>query len=101
MPEPRAPPPTPHDAGMASTPSAPVSKRTAAVKKNGFNPTWEEQLLLPFECVADMMDLIFVRFVVRQEEKDVDEALGVYCVSLGSLQQGRDVSFGVLVVTGS
>ncbi|KAF5325342.1 hypothetical protein D9619_010084 [Psilocybe cf. subviscida] len=88
MPEPRPVSPTALDAGMASTPSVPVTKRTAAVKKNGFNPTWEEHLQLSFDCVADMMDLIFVRFVVRQEEKDMDEPLGVYCVSLGSLQQG-------------
>jgi len=95
MPEPRSPSPTRHDAGMASTPSPPVTQKTSAVKKNGFNPIWEEDLRLSFDCVADMKDLIFVRFVVRQEE-DADEPLGVYCVSLGSLQQGRAFTLDIL-----
>ena len=36
-----------------------------------------------------MMDLVFVRFVVRQEkDKDGEEPLAVYCASMGSLQCG-------------
>jgi phosphatidylinositol phospholipase C delta len=99
MPEVRSTSPTLPDAGMASTPSVPVTRRTAAVMKNGFNPAWGEHLQLSFDCVADMMDLIFVRFVVRQEEKDMDEPLGVYCVSLGSLQQGTPSSSSLTVST--
>ncbi|KAH9474534.1 1-phosphatidylinositol 4,5-bisphosphate phosphodiesterase 1 [Psilocybe cubensis] len=73
---------------LASTPGRSTSSRTSAVRKNGFNPVWEETLRIPFDCVGDMMDLIFVRFVVRQEDKkDTDEPLAVYCASLGSLQQ--------------
>lgn len=73
----------------ASTPGRAMSSRTSVVKKNGFNPVWEESLRIPFDCVGDMMDLIFVRFVVRQEDKkDTDEPLAVYCASLGSLQRG-------------
>ncbi|KAF8965762.1 PLC-like phosphodiesterase [Flammula alnicola] len=79
---------SPPATAMASTPGRSVTKRTAVVKKNGFNPVWEEELCLPFDCVGDMMDLIFVRFIVRQEVKDTDEPLAVYCASLGSLQQG-------------
>jgi phosphatidylinositol phospholipase C delta len=74
--------------GIASTPSRTVSSRTCVVKKNGFNPVWEQKLSIPFDCVGDMMDLIFVRFVVRQEDKDTEEPLAVYCASLGSLQLG-------------
>jgi phosphatidylinositol phospholipase C delta len=81
--------PTTTSTATASTPGYSVSKRTSTVKKNGFNPVWEDELGLPFDCVGDMMDLVFVRFVVRQEVKDSDEPLAVYCAPLGSLQQGE------------
>ncbi|KAF8331226.1 phosphoinositide-specific phospholipase C [Amanita rubescens] len=73
----------------ATTMARSVTYRTSAVKNNGFNPVWEEQIRIPFECVGDMWDLVFVRFVVRQEDgKDDEDPLAVYCVSLGSLGQG-------------
>jgi len=75
--------------GMSSTPARSISSRTSAVKKNGFNPVWEEKLCITFDCVGDMMDLVFVRFVVKQEDKDGEEPLAVYCASLGSLQCGK------------
>jgi len=65
-----------------------VSFRTGAVKNNGFNPVWEEELSLPFDCVGEMKDLVFVRFAVKQEVKEGEEPLAVYCASLGSLNQG-------------
>lgn len=75
--------------GSPSTPRRSISCRTNAVKNNGFNPVWEEKLRIPFECVGDMMDLVFVRFVVRrQEDKDQEEPLAVYCAPLGSLEHG-------------
>jgi phosphatidylinositol phospholipase C delta len=59
------------------------------VKNNGFNPVWEEKLSIPFNCVGEMLDLVFVRFVVRrQEDKEGDEPLAIYCASLGSLGRG-------------
>jgi len=64
-----------------------VTYRTGVVKNNGFNPVWQEDLHLPFDCVGDMMDLVFVRFAVRHEGSE-DEPLAVYCASLGSLQRG-------------
>ena len=47
-------------------------------------------LHLPFDCVGGMLDLIFVKFTVRQEGKDDDndEPLAIYCVPLGSLREG-------------
>ncbi len=76
--------------GGATTIARSVTYRTSAVKNNGFNPVWEEQIRIPFECVGDMWDLVFVRFVVRQEDgKDDEDPLAVYCVSLGSLGQGE------------
>ena len=65
-----------------------LSVKTSSVKRNGFNPLWEEKLELPYDCVADMKDLIFVRFVVKDEKIGEDEPLAVYCISLGSLQEG-------------
>ncbi|KAL4261944.1 Phosphoinositide phospholipase C [Pleurotus pulmonarius] len=67
-----------------------ISSATSVVRHNGFNPVWEEQLRLPFDCVGDMKELIFLRFAVKQEGKggDDDEVLAVFCASLGSLQQG-------------
>ena len=57
------------------------------VKNNGWNPVWEEKFSLPFDCVGSMLDLIFVRFAVKQEGED-EEKLGVYCTSLLSLASG-------------
>lgn len=64
------------------------------MKNNGFNPVWEEALSLPFDCVGDMRELVFVRFAVRQEGADEDkEPLAVYGVSLGSLREGEFLLF--------
>jgi hypothetical protein len=63
--------------------------KTSVVRDNGFNPVWNEALHLPFDCVGGMLDLIFVKFTVRQEGKgDDDEPLAIYCVPLGSLREG-------------
>ncbi|TRM67130.1 PLC-like phosphodiesterase [Schizophyllum amplum] len=67
-----------------------VSLRTKVIKNNGFNPMWQEELCLPFDCVGDMKELIFVEFAVRQKGKDDedDKPLAMYCVPLGCLEQG-------------
>ncbi|KAJ7606651.1 PLC-like phosphodiesterase [Roridomyces roridus] len=77
--------------GSPQTPQGGMAYRsmTSVVKNNGFNPVWEEKLAIPFSCVGEMMELIFVRFAVRQEgSKDDDEPLAVYCAPLACLQQG-------------
>jgi hypothetical protein len=61
---------TPPPVGASSTPARSISSRTSVVKKNGFNSVWKEELCITFDCVGDMMDLVFVRFVVRQEDKN-------------------------------
>ena len=68
-----------------------ITYRTGVVKNNGFNPVWEENLRIPFDCVADMKELIFVRFAVRQGGQDVEEPIAVFCASLGSLQRGMNL----------
>jgi phosphatidylinositol phospholipase C, delta len=71
-----------------STAARTITYRTGFVRNNGFNPVWQEDLHLPFDCVGDMMDLVFVRFAVRHEGSE-GEPLALYCTSLGSLQQGE------------
>ncbi|KNZ76581.1 1-phosphatidylinositol-4,5-bisphosphate phosphodiesterase 1 [Termitomyces sp. J132] len=87
----------PSTTGMGTLPTTPTPSRahtyrTGVVKGNGFNPVWEEKLRIPFECVGDMQDLVFVRFVVRANEKEDVEPLAVYCASLGSLGAGKSSS---------
>ncbi|KDQ32544.1 hypothetical protein PLEOSDRAFT_1034074 [Pleurotus ostreatus PC15] len=81
-------PPSGPTATMA-TRARKISSATSVVRHNGFNPVWEEQLRLPFDCVGDMKELIFLKFAVKQEGKggDDDEVLAVFCASLGSLQR--------------
>lgn len=66
-----------------------VFHKTGVVKNNGFNPIWEESFSLPFDCVGEMKDLVFVRFEVKQENRDDDEPLALYVISLGSLLPGE------------
>ena len=74
---------------VASSPARTIAFRTGVVKNNGFNPVWEEALALPFDCVGEMTDIIFVKFEVKEEDGDEHRPLAVYCSSLGSLQEGR------------
>lgn len=66
-----------------------TTMRTSSVKNNGFNPVWQETLKLPFECVGDMRDLVFVRFTIQRDGESDGEPIAVYCVSLGSLAMGE------------
>jgi phosphatidylinositol phospholipase C delta len=75
-----------------STSALQVSDRTSTVKNNGFNPVWDETLSLPFEVLGDMRELVFVRFAVREDGDDENEALAVHCVSLACLREGNDIS---------
>lgn len=63
-----------------------ISHVTSVVKNNGFNPVWQEQMSIPFDCVGDMMDLIFVKLQVKDEYND--EEVAVFCAPLGGLRQG-------------
>lgn len=65
-----------------------VSNRTKVVRNNGFNPVWDEQFSLPFDCVGGMEDLVFVKFAVRGDGQDSDEPLAQYITPLGCLRQG-------------
>ena len=71
-----------------------VSNKTKSIKNNGFNPVWDESFLLPFDCVGDMKDLVFLKFAVRVEGQDSDEPLAQYVTSLACLRQGTFLGFG-------
>jgi hypothetical protein len=43
--------------------------RIATVKNIGFNLVHDEGLSLPFDCVGYMLDLMFVVFAVKQNDK--------------------------------
>ncbi|KZT43280.1 PLC-like phosphodiesterase [Sistotremastrum suecicum HHB10207 ss-3] len=81
---------SPGTSGSAVTPSSgrTVTYKTSVVKNNGFNPTWEQTLSVPFDCVGDMMDLVFLKFEVKHDGVEHNDSLALYCVPLGSLQQG-------------
>ncbi|KIK61621.1 hypothetical protein GYMLUDRAFT_42638 [Collybiopsis luxurians FD-317 M1] len=66
---------------------------TGSVKNNGFNPMWQEELSIPFDCVGGMTDLIFVKFAIKQERKKLkdeedEDPIALFCCSLGSLEHG-------------
>lgn len=82
-------PPTTGPATLAATSARTLTVKTGVVKNNGFNPVWEEKLSVPYDCVGNMLDLVFVRFAVKQEDKDDDEPLALYCTSLASLNLGE------------
>ncbi|KAF8652863.1 hypothetical protein AX16_004112 [Volvariella volvacea WC 439] len=71
--------------------------KTQVIKDNGFNPFWNQEFNIPFDCVGDMKDLIFVQFSVRQKGKDDedDEPLAVYCTSLGCLASGYPATYSI------
>ncbi len=48
-------------------------------------------LSLPFHVLGDMRELVFVRFAVREDGDDENEALAVHCVSLACLREGNDI----------
>ena len=83
-----SPPANTSPSAPAATTARTVTVKTYVVKNNGFNPVWEQSLSLPFDCAGDMLDLVFVKFAVKQEDRDDDEPLALYCTSLASLNLG-------------
>jgi len=77
--------------GGAAVGERTVKVRTRTIRNNGFNPVWDEELKLPFDVFGEgMEDLIFVRFLVKDDnEMETDGFVGGYCTSLGSLEMGE------------
>ncbi|KIJ28576.1 hypothetical protein M422DRAFT_784554 [Sphaerobolus stellatus SS14] len=81
-------PPSGPNAVMSST-ARTITCRTGVVKNNGFNPVWEENLRLPFDCVGGMHELIFLKIEIREDGVAWEEPpIAVYCSSLACLQSG-------------
>ncbi|KAF5345075.1 hypothetical protein D9756_011158 [Leucocoprinus leucothites] len=109
--------PSPPTSSSASMPEPPLrfttssskthTARTRTIKNNGFNPIWNDTLQLSFDAPTQpgMLDLIFLRLLVKQESGGVGiggisggmsglvdggnmETLAVCCVSLGEVREG-------------
>ncbi|KAJ7623411.1 1-phosphatidylinositol-4,5-bisphosphate phosphodiesterase 1 [Roridomyces roridus] len=65
-----------------------ISCATGPVMNNGFNPMWQEEISLPFDCVGGLKELIFVEFSVKQHKKPDEEPLARYIAPLLSLEPG-------------
>ncbi|KAF9444538.1 1-phosphatidylinositol-4,5-bisphosphate phosphodiesterase 1 [Macrolepiota fuliginosa MF-IS2] len=70
-----------------------VSVKTSVIKNNGFNPVWQEELIIPFDCIGGpdggMRNLIFAEFAVRKEgDSDDDDPIAIYCAPLGTVELG-------------
>ncbi|KAI6152664.1 hypothetical protein BKA82DRAFT_4113167 [Pisolithus tinctorius] len=68
-----------------------ITARTSSVKNNGFNPVRQESLRLTFECAANLLDLVFVRFTVLRDGENDSGPIAVYRVNLVSLAMGHRV----------
>ncbi|KAF8331170.1 PLC-like phosphodiesterase [Amanita rubescens] len=84
-------PPTERATAAQATSARTVSVHTRTIRNNGFNPVWNEELCIPFDCVGgpEMQELIFVEAKVCHEGKEVyGEPIGLYCTPLGCFEQG-------------
>ncbi|KAJ6485955.1 1-phosphatidylinositol-4,5-bisphosphate phosphodiesterase 1 [Mycena sanguinolenta] len=76
------------NSGGEGTSARKISFATPVVKNNGFNPMWQEELCLPFDCLGGMQELIFVEFTVKQDKRPDLEPLARYIAPLASVQLG-------------
>ncbi|KAF8196666.1 PLC-like phosphodiesterase [Mycena galopus ATCC 62051] len=74
--------------GGEGTSARRISFSTPVVKNNGWNPLWQEELCLPFDCIGGMQELVFVEFIVKQDKRPDAEPLASYITPLSSLQSG-------------
>ncbi|CAG8468305.1 8599_t:CDS:2 [Acaulospora morrowiae] len=63
-----------------------VKKRTSTITDNGFNPTWKETLR--FSIDFEETSLVFLRFIVWDEDARGTDFIASYCISVASLQLG-------------
>ncbi|KIY73921.1 PLC-like phosphodiesterase [Cylindrobasidium torrendii FP15055 ss-10] len=74
------------DGVLSETQAAPTAS-TKAIKNNGFNPVWNDKLVIPFDCVGDMFELMFVEFSVRDDGED-EGTVAKYCIPLVTMGRG-------------
>ncbi|KAK7491468.1 hypothetical protein BaRGS_00017297 [Batillaria attramentaria] len=58
--------------------------RTKVIQNNGFNPRWYESCMF----TVRVPELAIVRFVVKDEDRGVDDFIGYYALPFNSLQEG-------------
>ncbi|RIB10764.1 PLC-like phosphodiesterase [Gigaspora rosea] len=63
-----------------------TKKRTSTITDNGFNPTWNETLTFILNC--EEMSLVFLRFIVWDEDVRGNDFIASYCIPVASLQFG-------------
>jgi phosphatidylinositol phospholipase C delta len=62
----------------ASIATRTISYRTSVAKNNQFNPVWEK-IRISLDCVSDILALVSMKFLVRQEEKGLGAFSSVLC----------------------
>ncbi|CAG8579453.1 3883_t:CDS:10, partial [Cetraspora pellucida] len=63
-----------------------IKKRTSIISDNGFNPIWNETLKFTFNC--NDMSLVFLRFVIWDQDIGNNDFIASYCIPVTSLQFG-------------
>ncbi|CAG8725302.1 28395_t:CDS:10, partial [Racocetra persica] len=61
-----------------------IKNKTKTISDNGFNPTWKETLKFTFNC--EELSLVFLRFVVWDQDLSSSSFVGSYCIPVTSLQ---------------
>lgn len=63
-----------------------IKFKTRHVNDNGFNPLWQETF--NFRVDYEHHELVFIRFVVEDEDLKFSDLIASYCISLDCLQEG-------------
>lgn len=65
--------------------------KTSVIRNNGFNPRWNETHELEFDVLGGMSEFVFVRFVIKDDDVDRDNWIGMYCACLKTLELGEEI----------
>ncbi|KAG0007071.1 Phospholipase C [Modicella reniformis] len=63
-----------------------IKFKTRHINDNGFNPLWEEEF--DFTVDYEHHELVFIRFVIQDEDIKFSDLIASYCISLDCLQEG-------------
>lgn len=64
-----------------------IKYKTRHVNDNGFNPRWHNEKF-HFSVNYEHHELVFIRFVIQDEDIKFSELIASYCISLDCLQEG-------------
>jgi len=68
-----------------------LRSKTSVIRNNGFNPRWDETLELDFDVLGGMSEFVFVRFIIKDDDVDRNNWMGMYCACLKTLELGEDI----------